>query len=262
LAQALLCFLLRKVDRAGVMDLGGNEPARAVAAVVRMPLDVVERTLPELTKAGVFEIGATAMVMPNYIEAQEAKSSDKQRQSESRGRRRDRARAGADVTQRDTSSHPVTRGHDVSHDVTPSLAKPSQSTLSSAVLTPDEPAKPKQPTDVDRVWQRLNDLRKAIMPKARFLKLSAKQRKAITERIAESSFEDAIDVLEHLAEKCRRNPAQLQWFNGVTPFRPDNYARTLGQLGTSDARGCPEIDLEGFDPMEARRQLDAITGPL
>ncbi len=130
------------------------------------------------------------------------------------------------------------------------------------VLAPAEPAKPKQPTDADRVWQRLNDLRKALMPKARVLKLSAKQRKAITERIAESSFEDAIDVLEHLAEKCRRNPAQLQWFNGVTPFRPDNYARTLGQLGTSDARGCPEIDLEGFDPMEARRQLDAITGPV
>ena len=139
-AQALLCFLLRKVDRAGVMDLGGNEPARAVAAGVRMPLDVVERTLPELTKAGVFEIGATAIVMPNYIEAQEAKSSDKQRQSESRGRRRDRARAGADVTQCDTSSQPVTRGHDVSHDVTPSLAEPSQAEPSCTER--ESPAKP------------------------------------------------------------------------------------------------------------------------
>ncbi len=139
-AQALLCFLLRKVDRAGVMDLGGNEPARAAAAVVRMPLDVVERALPELTAAGVFEISETAMVMPNYIEAQEAKSSDKQRQSESRGRRRDRARAGADVTQRDTSSQPVTRGHDVSHDVTPSLAKPSQAEPSCTER--ESPAKP------------------------------------------------------------------------------------------------------------------------
>ncbi len=139
-AQALLCFLLRKVDRAGVMDLGGNEPARAAAAVVRMPLDVVERALPELTAAGVFEISETAMVMPNYIEAQEAKSSDKQRQSESRGRRRDRARAGVPVTPRDTSSQPVTRGHDVSHDVTPSLAKPSQAEPSCTER--ESPAKP------------------------------------------------------------------------------------------------------------------------
>jgi len=228
--------------------------------VVGMPLAVVKEHLPAIIESGAVEVGATAMVMPNYIEAQEAKSSDKQRQSESRGRRRDRARAGADVTQRDTSSQLVTRGHDVSHDVTPSLAEPSQSTLSSAVLKPDEPARPKQPTDADRVWQRLNDLRKALMPKARVLKLSAKQRSAITERIAESSFEDAIDVLEHLAEKCRRNPAQLEWFNGVTPFRPDNYARTLGQLGSVEASQGQRADIDDFDPLLARRQLDAASG--
>ena len=108
----------------------------------------------------------------------------------------------------------------------------------------------------------MNELRKSLSSKVRHLNIKPTDRKRINARLSESSLRDAMDVLEHLAEKCRRNPAQLQWFNGVTPFRPDNYARTLGQLGTSDARGCPEIDLEGFDPNEARRQLDAITGPV
>jgi len=143
-ARALFCFLLRKVDRAGVLDLGGNDPVRAVAAVVGMPLAMVKEHLPAIIESGAVEVGATAMVMPNYIEAQEAKSSDKQRQSESRARRRDRARIGHDtqhdVTQRDTSSQPVTRGHDASHDVTPSLAEPSRAKPSCTEI--ESPAKP------------------------------------------------------------------------------------------------------------------------
>ena len=71
-ARALFCFLLRKVDRAGVLDLGGNDPARAVAAVVGMPLAMVKEHLPAIIESGAVEVGATAIVMPNYIEAQEA----------------------------------------------------------------------------------------------------------------------------------------------------------------------------------------------
>jgi len=54
-ARALFCFLLRKVDRAGVLDLGGNDPARAVAAVVGMPLAMVKEHLPAIIESGAVE---------------------------------------------------------------------------------------------------------------------------------------------------------------------------------------------------------------
>ena len=158
-ARALFCFLLRKVDRAGVIDIGSHSPERALAAIVGMPVAVVAEHLPALLDSGAIEIAGAAMVMPNYIEAQEAKSSDKQRQSESRARRRDRARTGHDtsppVTRRDTSSQAVTRSHDASHSVTPSLAEPSQTTPSRSErqASPAKPAtrtpKPQNPEAVE-----------------------------------------------------------------------------------------------------------------
>jgi len=87
---------------------------------------VVAAHLPALVDSGAVEVTPDALIMPNYIEAQEATSSDKQRQSESRARRRDRAMVGPPVTERDRSSRGVTPCHDESHRVTPSLAVPSQ----------------------------------------------------------------------------------------------------------------------------------------
>jgi len=236
-----------------------GEPVERIQAAIDFLLapDPNSRSSEEEGRRIVHE-GAFSYRVVNHAKYRAARSEEARRTQNREAKRRQRERAkSADSQHASASVSNVSSGQPKTED-----RRQKQKTEAELVLAPAEPAKPKQPTDADRVWQRLNDLRKALMPKARFLKLSAKQRKAITERIAESSFDDAIDVLEHLAEKCRRNPAQLQWFNGVTPFRPDNYARTLGQLGTSDARGCPEIDLEGFDPMEARRQLDAITGPV
>ena len=141
-ARALFAFLLRKVDRAGVLDLGSHDPARAVAAVVGMPADVVAAHLPALVDSGAVEVTPDALIMPNYIEAQEATSSDKQRQSESRARRRDRARACTTVTERDRSSRGVTRCHDESHRVTPSLAVPSQAKPSQEFSTSELASEP------------------------------------------------------------------------------------------------------------------------
>jgi len=181
-ARALFCFLLRKVDRAGVLDLGDNDPARAVAAVVSMPLSVVKEHLPSLVESGAIEIG-TAMVMPNYIEAQEAKSSDKQRQSESRGRRRDRARAGAAVTPRDKESHPVTDSHTESHRVTPSLAEPSQTmpsnSSSSQPSATTPPLKP-QPPEAVEIAQYLYDAIRSHMPGFRAKWEPARLERALT----------------------------------------------------------------------------------
>ena len=143
--RAVFWELLRKVDRAGVLDTGGD--VGPVAEVLRVPVDVWERVLPRLRDRGMVTVTAKAIVVPHFIEAQEARQTDRQRQRESRAARLERALAGgADiatarflarpdvygppVTKTDrnghesgpnghTRSHAVTRGHSV-----PSLAVP------------------------------------------------------------------------------------------------------------------------------------------
>lgn len=97
-AKCLLPLIMRKVDRAGVLDIGEHDPSRAVAAVTDVPLDVVGPALAALIAGGMLEVGAGYLVAPNYLPAQEAKQSDKQRQAECRARRRDMARYEARQT--------------------------------------------------------------------------------------------------------------------------------------------------------------------
>lgn len=126
-AQSLFVLTMRKVDRAGILDLG-KSGVRGLAALVAMPLEVVERALPVLLADGCVVMRGTVLVIPNFIEAQEAKQSDAQRKREQRARDRDLASEG--VTNRDHSSRNVT-GADgppppASESVTPSCAVPSR----------------------------------------------------------------------------------------------------------------------------------------
>jgi hypothetical protein len=94
-AQAIFPVLLRLVDRAGVFDVGDVAPAEALgAALAKWPLDVVERGIDSLLKRGVIEINADNLVIPNFLEAQEAQHSAAQRQRESRAKRLAKARRG------------------------------------------------------------------------------------------------------------------------------------------------------------------------
>jgi len=113
LARALFVFMLRKVDRAGVLET--KRGPRGVAALVGMPLDQVEPALAELLEDGCVAIHDVGYVIPNFLDAQEARQSDAKRQRESRERRRGRSPA---VTEGDDMSDVVTLGHTLSHDVT------------------------------------------------------------------------------------------------------------------------------------------------
>ena len=163
--RALFSELLRKADRAGILDDG--DPA-LICELVRMPIDVVSRALDRLFARGIVEMADGALVIPNFIDAQEAKQSDRLRQSESRARRRDHARSGVTkrdqmshhaVTDSDTVSQNVTDCHDSSHGVTdghspsrlvtpslavPSLAKPDRSTSPTKAGGPTNSAKAKK----------------------------------------------------------------------------------------------------------------------
>lgn len=119
--QCVLTFLIRKLDRSGVLD-GIEEPAADVALVTGVPLAVVEVGLARLLERGVLELQGDRLVMPNYVEAQNCRQTDRVRKLESRAKRA--AGIGHEVTFCDPESPAVTNGHPPSPTVTPSLAQP------------------------------------------------------------------------------------------------------------------------------------------
>lgn len=100
-ARALFIFILRKVDRSGVMDMG-RAGERGLAALCAMPQDVVETALPELLADGCVERQGTSLIVPNFLDAQESRASGAARQRECRERRRDMMRNGLRPDQRGT----------------------------------------------------------------------------------------------------------------------------------------------------------------
>jgi hypothetical protein len=86
------------VDRSGVLD-SITDPVDDLSLVTGLPEDVVEAGLGRLLKSEVIQIEGDTLLIPNFIEAQEASKSDKQRQRESRERRRAKAKRGSSERQ-------------------------------------------------------------------------------------------------------------------------------------------------------------------
>lgn len=155
-ARAIWDAIMLKLDRAGVIDLQGYG-LLGLAGLIRIPADEVIEHMPALLADGRCELHGEYLVAPNWIPAQEANQSDRQRQAESRARRRDLARRAEvlassseasydqnvecglqsvseeqsgenessneqNVTNRDSMSQNVNKCHTRSHGVTPSLS--------------------------------------------------------------------------------------------------------------------------------------------
>lgn len=153
-ARGFFCLLLRAVDRAGVLSMG-KSGHKALAALLRVPLEVVDRAMPELLEDGCIQVHGETVVIPNYIDAQEATQSDKQRQQECRAKRRDLAMRES-VTLRDTQSRgatepsrgvtlqsdlsqPVTSGHSVPCRAVPSVPDLAGASRSAPGQAPPRP---------------------------------------------------------------------------------------------------------------------------
>lgn len=110
-ARAVWHEMLKRFDRSGLIEL--RRGRKGLAAVLRVPVEVVERGVPELIEDGRIRELEAGYFAPNFMEAQEATKSDRQRQKESRERRRSKhAVTDQDepVTNRDESSrHAVTK---------------------------------------------------------------------------------------------------------------------------------------------------------
>jgi uncharacterized phage protein (TIGR02220 family) len=171
--RAVWWELIRKVDRAGVLHHGGD--LDIVADLLRMPVEFFRIGIEKIAKRGSAKLTKDAVVIPNYMPANEAGKSDRVRQQESRERRRTLAM---------TESHGVTDGHDSSQAVTkchsvpslavPFLAEPSERRDVSADEPQTSPASsgterpkrrragmagaaPEEQAAVDRVLAKLNE---------------------------------------------------------------------------------------------------------
>ncbi len=106
-ARTVLLHLFRKVDRAGVLEVG-DDGELGLAAVLELPIDIVSAGIEQLARARTKDhptvvATGTAFVLPHFMDAQEATQSDSHRKRESRARRRDVALV---------PSQPVTSGHE------------------------------------------------------------------------------------------------------------------------------------------------------
>lgn len=111
--RLVLYELIRKVDRSGVLDTGGD--LDVMPDMLRIPAEVFRAGLERLRARGCIRITSSAIVVPNYQHAQEAVQSDRLRQRESRAKRRDSAMS-QDVTDGHAESQAVTKRDAVSHD--------------------------------------------------------------------------------------------------------------------------------------------------
>lgn len=171
--RSVFLLLMRKVDRSGVLDTEGATPEFALAALVEVPQDVAARALAQLVSSGTVVITDKAIVLPKFLEAQEATQSDRVRQQESRSRRKAAALATTPSvvtpgTVRDEPSQNVTERHEMSRDVTPAVpcrAVPSVQDLSRASherdlfekVPPPRKKPPKPGKAPDPTWQPLVD---------------------------------------------------------------------------------------------------------
>lgn len=111
-SRAVFMEILRKVDRAGILDLG-DEPIIALADLIRFPIEIVNDALPFLTTKHWIRLNKHTLSVPNFVPAQETKKSDAQRKREQRERdaftKESEHSESINVTKRDQMSRDVTR---------------------------------------------------------------------------------------------------------------------------------------------------------
>lgn len=91
----------------------------------------------------------------------------------------------------------------------------------------------------DRVWAVQNGLRREVIPGSRDLRPTKPSIDAICKLFTLGHTEDdCLDVLRSVAARVRGDAAQGQYFNGTTTWRPENFQRELGKIGSGGGHGA------------------------
>jgi hypothetical protein len=94
------------------------------------------------------------------------------------------------------------------------------------------------------IWRTFNAVRRAAIPGAREIPATPKLLARIVALLGTYRVEDIEAVIAYLGERCIEDATQRQWFDAVTPFRDENFARTLSRVGTLPPR-TPERTYNG-----------------
>jgi len=133
--KAIFPWLLARCDGSGLIDVG-RHGIQGVAALVEMPLEIVEAGMKSLVEDGTIEAVPRGFLVPKFIEAQEATKTERAKKRDQRERLRSQAREVIDA--------PVPSCPELSPSVPscpppaqPSPAQPSPVTTMSSSDEPD-----------------------------------------------------------------------------------------------------------------------------
>ncbi|MEN6368727.1 MAG: hypothetical protein ABFD77_03395, partial [Thermotogota bacterium] len=136
------------------------------------------------------------------------------------------------------------------HSTWPTLGGFSQGSAAELPVSGEWERSRKEPAEVtaasvERVIDRLNELRRHSWEWVRYTPLSAKHPKNvehISGRLREGFSEnDLLLVLEYLAVADGGKDASRRYFDCVTPFNTKNFERNLALAREWDARGRPVV---------------------
>jgi hypothetical protein len=137
-SKALLPLFLQVCDGAGLFERGRCGEAEAMAMVTGLPLEVAQAGVEGLVATETLVRVPEGLLMPNFLEAQEATKSDALRKRDQRERAIAKARIGIPAESGGTVSRAVTESHAESRAVPlqPSPAQPSPLKASAKVKAP------------------------------------------------------------------------------------------------------------------------------
>jgi len=242
-ARALLWELMRVCDGAGFVDTADPEE---IAVLCHMPSQVVTRGHAVLLERGIVEPAQNGTLITNFLEAQQARTSDKERKRKSREKQRASKKR---VTDSHAESHEVTRGHSAS-----GIEENRR----------EERERVEGPTRalVDELWSTQNQHRAdlglnslGIMPPA---EVGAEILKRIEEQGGvENGRKAGLHVLAVVASEAAANPEKAQFLDGRL-WKAERFLRSLANTVTKPKHQPPK--LEPFTPLGDTPQhiLDSI----
>lgn len=229
--QCVLMFLLRKLDKAGVLD-GMDDLDSDVSLVTGVPRDIVMVGIPLLLRWGVFLHIGNRLVMPNYLTAQNAIRTDKARQRNMREKRLSQARLvtprDADITPRDEVSRESTSGHATSRDdrlYSASLHSAPLHCAEDPERAPPEPEPPSSPTVTEII---------PVAPAARFVPDTWKPNDRHRVRCQELRLD--LETLERAFRTQEFNRGYSDWDKRFSKWLEDEKLKRETAL----ARGDPQ----------------------
>jgi hypothetical protein len=231
--QALFVFILRKVDRAGVLELGRGG-ARGLAAMFQMPLDVLERSLALLLQDGCLEQVGSTLVVRNFIEAQEAAMSPNARKAESRLKQRDLIRAGIDPRQRGTVVYFIQSEHGGSvkigraDDLAKRLVGLQTSRPDKLVVLAAAPGTVQQERDLHQRFAALREKGEWFSPSQELMDF-VREVAASGELPVAVTGHETRPVTPSRAVPCRAEPAVLKGAGAVAPRAPEEFQLQLSK---------------------------------